>query len=84
MALSLVHSSKALQWAPELCFGPVFTVRDLRLRGEELAQVTGPGGRTMMRHEMTPLQLLAVGMHSRQEQRRGPKSRGLDSGKQED
>ena len=25
MALSPVHSSKVLQWAPELCFGPVFT-----------------------------------------------------------
>ena len=64
--------------------GPFLQVRDLRLRGGELVQVTGPGGRTVIRHEMTLRQLLGVGMHSRKGQRRGPKGRGLDSGKQED
>lgn len=32
---------------------PFLQVRDLRLRGGGLVQVTGPGGRTMIRHEMT-------------------------------
>ena len=44
--------------------GPFLQVRDLRLRSEEPVQVTGPGGRTMIRHEMTPHQFLGVSMHS--------------------
>lgn len=40
--------------------GPFLQVRDLRLRGEELVQVTGPGGRTMIRHEITPLSFYKI------------------------
>ena len=44
--------------------GLFLQVRDLRLRGGELVQVTGPGGRTVIRHEMTPRQLLGKSLQN--------------------